>query len=136
MSVSLYKLSTVALFGLKKWSLITQFSSPITHHLKHLTLFDTITHLSLLNIFQLFVGPIPVPCAAFTFLSFFPLQPPVPKLTEPSEKKKKKKRGRTEDRTSEKKKRKKKKTEPRRRKELKKKSQRSKGVAVGPSMCV
>ena len=76
-----------ALFGLKKWSLITQFSSPITHHsvfithhsslithhLKHPTLFGTITHLSSLNIFQLFVGPIHVPCAAFTlFIYFFP----------------------------------------------------------------
>ena len=60
-----------ALFGLKKWSLITQFSSLITHHLKHPTPFGTITHLSLLNIFQLFVGPIHVPCAAFTFF-FFP----------------------------------------------------------------
>ena len=68
-------------------SLITQFSLLITHHLKHLTPFGTITHLSSLNIFQLFVGPIPVPCAAFTF--FF-LQPPVPKLTESNEKKNKK----------------------------------------------
>ena len=75
-----------ALLGLKKWSLITQFSSPITHHsvfithhssLKtpHPTPFGTITHLSSLNIFQLFVGPILVPCAVFTFLFFFPSTP-------------------------------------------------------------
>ena len=66
-----------ALLGLKKWSLITQFSSPITHHsslithyLKHPIPFGTITHLSSLNIFQLFVGPIHVPYAAFTFFFF------------------------------------------------------------------
>ena len=112
---------------LKKWSLITQFSSPITHHsvfithhssLKtpHPTPFGTITHLSSLNIFQLFVGHIPVLCAAFTLFSFFFLQPLIPKLTEPSEKKnnnknknqthrtqKKKKRGRIEDQTVKKK---------------------------------
>ena len=44
--------------------------TPITHHLKHPTLFGTITYLSLLNIFQLFVGPIHVPCAAFTLFFF------------------------------------------------------------------
>ena len=69
--------------------MVTRHSVFITHHLKYLIPFGTITHLSSLNIFQLFVGPIPVSCAAFTF--FFFLQPPVPKLTEPSEKKKKKK---------------------------------------------
>ena len=85
-SVSLYKLSTVGktLFGLKKWSLITQFSSPITYysvfiahrsslityHLKHPTPFGTITHLSSLNIFQLFMGPIHVPCVAFTLFIY------------------------------------------------------------------
>ena len=47
---------------------ITHHSSLITHHLKHPTLFGTITHLSSLNIFQLFVGPIHIPCAAFTLL--------------------------------------------------------------------
>ena len=74
-------------------SLITQFSSLITHYLKHPTPFDTVTHLSSLNIFQLFVGPIPVPCAAFTFFSFFfSLQPPIPKLTKPSEEEEEKKK--------------------------------------------
>ena len=53
-------------------SLSFHHSSLITHHLKHLTLFGTITHLSSLNIFQLFVGPILVPCVAFTFFFFFP----------------------------------------------------------------
>ena len=85
-------------------SLITQFSSLITHYLKYPTPFDTVTYLSSLNIFQLFVGPIPVPCAAFTFF-FFYLKPPVPKFIKSSGKKKKKKEeGRIEDRTSEKKK--------------------------------
>ena len=68
-------------------SLITQFSSLITHHLKHPILFGTITHLSSLNIFQLFVGPILLHCVVFTFF-FFSLQPPIVKFTEPSEKKK------------------------------------------------
>ena len=104
-------------------SLSFHHSSLITHHLKHPTPFGTITHLSSLNIFQLFVGHIPVLCAAFTLFSFFFLQPLIPKLTEPSEKKnnnknknqthrtqkkkKKKKRGRIEDQISEKKKKKK-----------------------------
>ena len=103
-------------------SLITHHSIFITYHssLKTPTPFGTITHLSSLNIFQLFVDPIPVPCAAFTFFFFF-LQPPVPKLIEPSErrrrrrrrrnletepsgkKKKKKKEEEEEDRTQEKK---------------------------------
>ena len=88
---------------------ITQFSSLITHHLKHPTLFGTITHLSSLNIFQLFVGLILVPRVAFTSFFFFFLQPSVAKFTEPSEKKKlKKKTKHTEPR---KKKRKKKKDE-------------------------
>ena len=90
--------SSLALFGLKKMvthhsvfithhsSLSFHHSSLITHHLKHPTLFGTITYLSSLNIFQLFVGPILVPCVAFTF--FFFLQPLVVKFTEPSEKKK------------------------------------------------
>ena len=68
----------------------------ITHHsslnFRHSSLktphpFGTITHLSSLNIFQLFVGLIPVTLYSFYFLSFF-LQPPVPKLTKPSKKKK------------------------------------------------
>ena len=67
--------------------MVTHHSVFITHHLKHPTPFGTITHLSSLNIFQLFVGPIPVPCATFTFFLSFFLQPLVPKLTESSEKK-------------------------------------------------
>ena len=74
-------------------SLSFHHSSLITHHLKHPTLFGTITHLSSLNIFQLFVGPIHVPCAAFTLFIIFFLQLPVPKLTELV----KKKEGRFED---------------------------------------
>ena len=88
-----------SLFGLKKMvthhsvlithhsSLSFHYSSLITHHLKHPILFGIITHLSSLNIFQLFVGPILVPCVAFTFFFFF-LQPSIAKFTEPSEKKK------------------------------------------------
>ena len=38
-------------------SLSFHHSSLITHHLKHPTPFGTITHLSSLNIFQLFVAP-------------------------------------------------------------------------------
>ena len=54
--------------GLKK--MVTRHSVFITHHLKHLIPFCTITHLSSLNIFQLFMGPIHVSCAAFTFFFF------------------------------------------------------------------
>ena len=54
-------------------SLSFYHSSLITHHLKHPILFGTITHLSSLNIFQLFVDPIHVPCSTFTlFIYFFP----------------------------------------------------------------
>ena len=83
-------------------SLITQFSSLITHHssLKILQLptphlFGTITHLSSLNIFQLFVGLIPITWCSFYFFFFF-LRLPIPKLTEPNEEKKKKKTHRTQ----------------------------------------
>ena len=85
-------------------SLITQFSSLITHYLKYPTPFDIVTYLSSLNIFQLFVGPIPVPCAAFTFFFFFPSTPSTQINQIQWEKKKKKEEGRIEDRTSEKKK--------------------------------
>ena len=71
-------------------------SSLITHHLKYpITLhkvyvFGTITQLIIAQIFQLFVGPIPVTwCSFYFFLFFFYLQPPIPKLIEPREKKKK-----------------------------------------------
>ena len=75
------------LFGFKKMvtyhlvfityylSLNFHHSSFITHHLKHFIPFGTITHLSSLNIFQLLVSPIPVPCAAFFFFLFFPSTP-------------------------------------------------------------
>ena len=61
---------------------VTQFSSLITHHLKyHVCLAPSLTsHHSIF--FTLFVGPIPVTGAAFSF--FFS----IPKLTESSEKKK------------------------------------------------
>ena len=112
--------------------MVTHHSVFITHHFKHPTPFGTLTHLSSLNISQLFVGPIPVSYVAFTF--FFFLKPPIPKLTKPNEKKKERKELKTEpvkkkkkkrrrrrnpetrrieDQTSEKKKWKKKKTEPR-----------------------
>ena len=45
--------------------------SLITHHLKHPTPFGIITHLSSLNIFQLFVGFIHVPCASFTLFIYY-----------------------------------------------------------------
>ena len=69
---------------------VTQFSSLITHHLKyHVCLAPSLTsHHSIF--FTLFVGPIPVTGAAFSF--FFS----IPKLTESSEKKKKKKKEQTE----------------------------------------
>ena len=116
----------------RKGSFITQFLSLITHHLKHSTPFGTITHLSSLNIFQLFVGPIPVPCAAFTFFSFFfSLQPPIPKLTKPSEKKKEKEKKPNSPNPVKKKEKKKKETQKpkpseRRRKKKRKKKKRRK----------
>ena len=80
------------------------FSSLITYHFslnfRHSSLKIPITlhevclapslNLSSLNIFQLFVGPIPTTWCSFYFFFFF-LQPLVPKLTKPSEEKKKKK---------------------------------------------
>ena len=111
----------------RKGSFITQFLSLITHHLKHFTPFGTITHLSSLNIFQLFVGPIPVPCAAFTFFSFFfSLQPPIPKLTKPSEKKKEKEK-KPNSPNPVKKKEKKKKKEELKTKPVKEKKKKKKG---------
>ena len=109
---------------------ITHHSSLITHHLKHPTLFGTITHLSSLNIFQLFVGPIHVPCAAFTLFFFF-LQLPVPKLTELVKKKKEKKKKKEDLKTEsvkkkEEKKKKEKKKKPRNPKEGKKKKEKKK----------
>ena len=60
------------------------------------TLFGTITHLSSLNIFQLFVGPIYVPCVAFTlYIYFFPSTPST-QTHRTSEKKKKKKKKKKE----------------------------------------
>ena len=128
---SLLLLHTIrsALFGLKKWSLITQFLSPITHHSSLKTPHPVWHHHSLVitQYFSTICGPHTCTLCSFYFLFFF-LQPPVPKLTEPSEKKnpkslnpvkkkmkkkkprnqkegkKKKEEGRIEDRTSEKKK--------------------------------
>ena len=78
-------------------SLITPRSIFITHHssLKIPQLptphpFGTITQLVITQIFQMFVGPIPVTwCSFYIFLFFCFLQPPIPKLTEPRGKKKK-----------------------------------------------
>ena len=59
--------------------------SLITHHLKYPTLFVTIIHFSSLNIFQLFVGPIPGTWSKQncfvgpTIFSFF-ISPPSPLL--------------------------------------------------------
>ena len=103
---------------------ITHHSSLSFHHLKHLTLFGTITHLSSLNIFQLFVGPIHVPCAAFTLFIFF-LQLPVPKLTELVKKKKEKKK-KKEDLKTESVKKKRKKKEKREEEETRKKEREKK----------
>ena len=67
-----------ALFGFFFYhsSLLTQFSLLITHHVKHPTSFGTITYLSSLNIFQLFVGHIPVTwCNFYFFFSFNPQYP-------------------------------------------------------------
>ena len=85
---------------LKKRSLITHHLIFVIHYSslkipKLLTLhpFGTITQLVITQNFQLFVSPITVTWCSF-YLFFF-LQPPMPKLTEPSEKEeeKKKKRG-------------------------------------------
>ena len=90
------------LFGFKKMvtyhlvfityylSLNFHHSSFITHHLKHFIPFGTITHLSSLNIFQLLVSPIPVPCAAFFFFLFFPSTPSTHRTQEKKGIKKKK----------------------------------------------
>ena len=96
---------------------ITHHSSLITHHLKHPTLFGTITHLSSLNIFQLFVGPIHVPCAAFTlFIYFFSFNFQYPNSMKTESVKKKEKREEEEtqqpERRKEKKKKKDKKKKP------------------------
>ena len=81
--------------------MVTHYSIFVTHHssLKIPQLptshpFGTITHLSSLNIFQLFVGLIPITWCSFYFF-FFPSTPNTQthrtqwkkKLTEPSEKK-------------------------------------------------
>ena len=71
-------------------SLLNQFSSLITHHLKYPNSLHEVClapSLVITQNFQLFVGPIPVTwCSFYSF--FFFLQPPIPKLIEPSEKKK------------------------------------------------
>ena len=71
--------------------MVTQLSSLITRHLKyHVCLAPSLTsHHSIF--FTLFVGPISVTSAAFSFFIFSFLFS-VPKLTESSEKKKKKKK--------------------------------------------
>ena len=126
---------------------VTQFSSLITHHLKyHVCLAPSLTsHHSIF--FTLFVGPIPVTGAAFSF--FFS----IPKLTESSEKKKKKRTDRTSEKkkkrteqpiqenkkrieqpTQKKNKKKKKNSQPKKRK--KKVKRWSKVAAVGPYVCL
>ena len=72
-------------------SLLTQFSSFITHHLKYPN-FPNPTRLDIVfcshhSKFSTFCGPIPVIWGSF-YNFFFPLQPPIPKLIERSEKKK------------------------------------------------
>ena len=78
---------TKALFGFFFSSLNFHHSISITRHLKYPTrLAPSLTcHHSIF--FTLFVGLKPV-----TRCSFFLIQPPVPKLTEPSEEKRKKER--------------------------------------------
>ena len=104
-------------------SLITQFLSFITHHLKYIIPFGTIT-----QYFSTVCGP--HTCTLYSFyLFFFFSSTPNPNSPNPV---RKKKRGRIEDRTSEKKGRRR----PNPREERKKKSQRSKGAAMDPSMGV
>ena len=92
----------------KKWSLITQFSSPIIHHLKYIISFGTIT-----QYFSTICGSHTCILYSFYFYFFFSSahNPNSLNLV-----RKKKEEGRIEDQTSEKKKKGKKKTEPRRRK--------------------
>ena len=103
--------SIQALFGLKKWSLITQFSSPITQHSVFITQHSALSfhhssfityhsslktphpvwhHHSLVitQYFSIICGPHTCTLCSFYFFFFFFLQPPVAKFTEPSEKKK------------------------------------------------
>ena len=99
-SVSLYKLSTVALFGLKKWSLITQFSSPITHHSVFITHHSSLKtphpvwhHHSFVitQYFSTICGPHTCTLCSFYFIYFFPSTPST-QTHRTSEKKKKNKK--------------------------------------------
>ena len=130
---SLLLLHTIrsALFGLKKWSLITQFLSPITHHSSLKTHHPVWHHHSFIitQYFSIICGPIPVPCVAFT-LFFFPSTPSTyrtqweknnSKNKNETHRTQKKEEGRTEDRTVKKKKKEK---EGRRRPNPKKKGKK------------
>ena len=114
---SLLLLHTIrsALFGLKKWSLITQFLSPITHHSSLKTPHPVWHHHSFIitQYFSTICGPYTCTCAAFTlfFFFFFP-STPTTQTHRTSEKKKKKNKN---------KKKKKKMKKPRNPKEGKKK---------------
>ena len=72
---SLLLLHTIrsALFGLKKWSLITQFSSPITHHSSLKTPHPVWHHHSFIitEYFSTICGPYTCNCVAFTLFFFF-----------------------------------------------------------------
>ena len=75
---------------------VTHHSSFITHHLKYLItlhkvcVFGTITQLIIAQIFQLFVGPIPVTwCSFYFFLFFFIFNPQYRNSSNPGKKKKK-----------------------------------------------
>ena len=70
-------------------SLITHFSSLKILQLPAPHPFGTITHLLSLNIFQLFVGPIPITWCSFYFFSF---DSQYPNSQNPMKKKKKKKK--------------------------------------------
>ena len=75
-------------------SLLSQFPSLITHHLKypitlHKVCLASSLNLSSLKIFNYLWVPPVTWCSFYFFFFFFFLQPPVPKLIEPSEKKKK-----------------------------------------------
>ena len=117
---------------LKKWSFITQFSSPITHHSVFITHNSSLKtpHLVwhhhsfvITQYFSIICRPHTcTSCSFYFFFFFFFLQPSVAKFTEPSEKKKlKKKTKHTEPR---KKKRKKKRMKLRPNSEKKKRERR------------
>ena len=102
-------------------SLITHYSSPITHHFKYYTRLAPSLNFHHLIFFTPFVGLIPVThCRLFFIYLFF-----LPNLTKPSEKKKRKKK-KTQNRLNQWKKRKKKREETQNKPKWKKKEEEEK----------